>query len=286
VRLPWNKRDRGPSHILTIAPTRSGKGVDAVEPARDQAVPGPYARRYDIAREGYEMRVAQLARALDQATLKNYLSAGVNAVLAIGIITIALRGGVRPIFIPYDQFGRVIRTEELSRYRDPPRRFIDAELAEWIINVRRIYYGDPVAQLDMGRAAKALLAPEAEQWLDQYFAAPGRNPIELLKTTSRTVDGVTMSKDPDRNVWYLQWREVEIRAGSTVESAWQATLKLEFSLPRTEPGIYANAAGIRITSIEWNQVSTGVAEREPRPVVPATVRPESASLVLVAGGTR
>jgi type IV secretory pathway TrbF-like protein len=270
VRLPWNKQDRSPQ-------------------ARDQAAPGPYARRYDIAREGYEMRVAQLARALDQATLKNYLSAGVNVVLAIGIITIALRGGVRPIFIPYDQFGRVIHTEDLSRYREPPRRFVDAALAEWIVDVRRIYYADPVAQLDLGRAAKALLAPEAEQWLDQYFASPGRNPVELLKTTSRTVDGVTMSKDPDRNVWNLQWREIEIRSGSTVESAWQGTLKLEFFIPRTEPGVYANAAGIRIMSIEWNRVSSQVAEREPAaltPVPPAPARAGSASPVPVLGGSR
>ena len=225
------------------------------------AAPGPYARRYDIAREGYEMRVAQLARALDQATLKNYLSVGVNAVLAIGIITIALRGGVRPIFIPYDQFGRVIHTEDLARFREPPRRFIDGELAEWIVNVRGIYFGDPVAQFDRARAAKALLAPEAARWLDDYFSDATRNPRDLLKSVSRTIDGVTMSKDPDRNVWYLQWRELERRGeGVHTESAWQGTLKLEFAPPRTEDGVYANPAGIRITSIEWNRLSSQVTQ--------------------------
>lgn len=260
VRFPWTKKNPAEPSTASGPPP-----------------PGPYARRYDIAREGYEMRVAQLARALDQATLKNYLSAGVNAVLAVGIITIALRGGVRPIFIPYDQFGRVIRTEDLSRFRDPPRRFIDAELAEWVVNVRRVYYGDPVAQLDLGRAAKALLAPEAEQWLDRYFSEPGRNPVELLKSISRTVDGVTMTKDPDRNVWYVQWREIEIPPqGATVQSAWQATLKLRFSPPRSETGVYANAAGIRITSIEWNRVSSQVSEPPP---APAPTRPATADAV-------
>ena len=220
------------------------------------------------------MRVAQLARALDQATLKTYLSMGVNAVLAIGIITIALRGGVRPIFIPYDQFGRVIHTEDLSRFREPPRRFIDGELAEWIVNVRGIYFGDPVAQFDRARAAKALLAPEAERWLDDYFSDPSRNPRDLLKSISRTIDGVTMSKDPDRNVWYLQWRELERRGESDhTESAWQATIKLEFSSPRTEEGVYANPAGIRITSIEWNRVSSQVAQT---PASRAAARPDTA----------
>ena len=244
MRLPWNR---------TNDPELAG--------ASPPPPSGPYARRYDIAREGYEMRVAQLARALDQATLKNYLAAGVNLVLAIGIITIALRGGVRPIFIPYDQFGRVIRAEDLSRFREPPRRFIDAGLAEWIVNVRGIYYDDPIAQLDRARAAKALLAPEAERWLDQYFSDPSRNPVDLLKSNARTVNGVTMSKDPDRNVWYLQWRELAIPAqGPHTESAWQATVKVELSPARSETEVYANPAGIRIRSIEWHRVSSQVAQ--------------------------
>lgn len=84
---------------------------------------GPYRSRYDIAREGYEVRVNQLARALDQSTLKNYLSALGNIVLGIGIVTLALRGGVRPIFIPYDQFGRVVQYDDMSRMKDSRARW-------------------------------------------------------------------------------------------------------------------------------------------------------------------
>lgn len=232
--------------------------------------------------------MAQLARALDQAAIKTYLATGATVVLGIGLVTIALRGGVRPIFVPYDQFGRVIRSEDLSRFRTPPRRFVDAALAEWLVNVRRVYFADPVANLDNARAAKALLAPEAEQWLDQYFADPARDPRELAKVLSRTVDGVTMSKDPDRDVWYLQWREIEVPLhGGRTETAWQGTVKLQFSPPRTETGVYANAAGIRITSIEWNRLASETAAgAEPaaaslaRPVAPV----DTTSPAAAAGG--
>ena len=230
---------------------------------------GPYRSRYDIAREGYEMRVSQLARALDQSSLKNYLSALGNIVLGIGIVMIALRGGVRPIFIPYDQFGRVIQYEDLSRFKDPPRATVESELGEWLVNVRGIYFSDPVAQMDRARAAKWFLTPEAEEWLKQYYDAPNRNPRQLLSELSRTVELVSISKDPDRPLWYLQWRELDTPArGGAVESIWQATLKIDFVPGRTEEAVWANPAGIRISAIEWNRLrerSTTPASAAPPP---------------------
>jgi type IV secretory pathway TrbF-like protein len=243
--------------------------------ARDAAEtePGPYRSRYDIAREGYDMRIAQLARALDQSSLKNYLSGTGNIVLAVGLVMIALRGGVRPIFIPYDQFGRVIHYDDLSRFKDPPRAMVESELGRWLVNVRGIYYGDPVAQLDRARAAKRLLAPEAEQWLDQYFSVPSRNPALLQRDLSRTVELVSISKDVDRPVWYLQWRELDVPVrGGYTESVWQGTLKVDFAPGRTEEAVWANPAGIRITSIEWNRIR----ERTSAPPTPAAPPPAAA----------
>lgn len=226
------------------APVRGGEGEQ-----------GPYRNRYDIAREGYEMRVAQLARALDQSSLKTYLSVLGNIVLAIGIVMIALRGGVRPIFIPYDQFGRVIQYEDLSRFNNPSRSTVESELGEWLVNVRGIYFGDPVAQMDRARAAKWFLTPAAEEWLKQYYDGPNRNPRLLLSEISRTVELVSISRDPERPLWYLQWREIDTQArGGSAESIWQATLKIEFVPGRTEEAVWANPTGIRISSIEWNRL--------------------------------
>jgi type IV secretory pathway TrbF-like protein len=235
VRFPWTRSSAAP-------PVREGE-------------PGPYRTRYDVARQGYELRVSQLARALDQAAIKTYLAGAGNLLLGAGIVTLALRGGVRPIFVPYDRLGRVIRTEELSRFREPPRAMVEAELARWLVNVRGIYHGDPVAQLDRGRAATALLAPAAEQWLAEYYSVPSRNPAHLLRDLSRTVEVVGISRDPDRPLWHLQWREIDVPArGAYVESAWEATLKVEFAPGRTEEAVWANPTGIRIVSIEWHRL--------------------------------
>lgn len=123
------------------------------------------------------------------------------------------------------------------------------------MNVRGIYLGDPIAQLDRARAAKQFLTPQAEQWLGQYFADPSRNPAILLRELARTVEVQSISKDPDRNVWYMQWREIEVPArGAYVESAWQGTFKLDIVPGRTEDAVWANPAGIRISSIEWNRI--------------------------------
>lgn len=234
-------------------------------PAPESGGPEPFRNRYDIAREGYEMRVAQLARALDQSSLKNYLAAVGNIVLGVGIVTIAMRGGVRPIFIPYDHFGRIIRYEDLGRFTAPPRGTIESELGKWLVNVRGIYYGDPVAQLDRARAARAFLTPESERWLEEYFSDPSRKPALLLRDLSRTVELVSISKDPERPLWYLQWRELVVFArGGHAESVWQGTLKVEFVPGRTEDAVWANPTGIRIVSIEWNQLR----ERAAAPLAP------------------
>lgn len=221
------------------------------------------------------MRVAQLARALDQSSLKNYLAALGNIVLGVGIVMIALRGGVRPIFIPYDEFGRVIAYDDLSRFKDPPRATVEAELARWLVSVRGIYFGDPVAQMDRGRVAKRYVTPEAEEWLNQYFGDPTRNPSLLLRDLSRTVELVSISKDPDRPLWYLQWREIEVPArGGAVESIWQGTLKVDFVPARTEEGVWANPTGIRISSIEWNRLrQTNNVPAAPPPASPAAPPP-------------
>jgi type IV secretory pathway TrbF-like protein len=243
VRLPWTR---------TSASKTAGD--------RD-AAGGPYRTRYDIAREGYEVRIGQLSRALDQAALKVYLAVAANLVLGIGIVMIALRGGVRPIFIPYDSFGRVIQYDQLSRFNEAPRGMVEAELARWLVSVRGIYYGDPIAQLDRGRAAKAFLTPEAEQWLEQYYAVPSQNPALLLRDLQRTAKIVSISKDPDRNLWYLQWKELDVPArGPYVESAWQGTLKVDFAPGRTEDEVWANPTGIRIASIEWNRLREVVSD--------------------------
>jgi type IV secretory pathway TrbF-like protein len=217
----------------------------------------PYRSRYDIARQGYEMRVAQLARALDQATLKNYLSAAGNIVLAAGIVTIALRGGVRPVFIPYDQFGRVIRYEDMGRFMEPSRPFVEAQLFDWLVQVRGIYYGDPVAQMDRARAARAILSEEAERWLGEYYAAASRNPALLLNELSRTVEVISISRDPERkNRYSLQWREIDDRRrGPDAESVWQGTLVLgPVGRAVSEEALWNNPTRIQIQSIEWHQL--------------------------------
>lgn len=223
----------------------------------EKEAPGPYRNRYDIAREGYEIRVAQLARALDQATLKNYLSAACNIVLAVGIMTIALRGGVRPVFIPYDQFGRVIRYEDMGRLMEPARINVEAQLFDWLVQARGVYYGDPVAQMDRGRAAKELLSDEAERWLSEYYAAPNRNPAVLLSELSRTIKVISISRDPERkNRYYLQWQEIEDhRRGPDVESVWQGTLVLgSVGRAASEEALWKNPTRIEIQSIEWHQL--------------------------------
>lgn len=239
--------------VLMLRFLRRSADLPAARPREREA--DPYRSRYDIAREGYEMRVNQLARALDQSALKVYLLALGNIVLGIGIVTLALRGGVRPIFIPFDQFGRVVQYDDMSRMKDPPRALVESELSEWLVNVRGIYLGDPIAQLDRARAAKQFLTPQAEQWLGQYFADPSRNPAVLLRDLARTVEVQSISKDADRNVWYMQWREIELPArGAYVESAWQGTFKVEIVPGRTEDAVWANPAGIRISSIDWSRI--------------------------------
>lgn len=246
MRFPWRRSTPAP------APPDAERG------------PGPYHTRYDVARQGYERQVERLARALDQATLKVYLSAAANVVLALGIVTIALRGGVHPVFVPYDRLGGIIRTEELSRFRDPPRAMVEAELARWLVNVRGVYYGDPVAQLDRGRAAQALLAPEAEQWLSAYFAVPGRSPAHLQRDLARTVEVTSITKDLERPLWHLQWRELEVPVrGSAVEAAWAATLRVEFAPLATEETVWTNPTGIRIRSIEWHRLRSAAVPPDP-----------------------
>lgn len=231
-----------------------GRRRDAATEPESQSS-GPYATRYDIARQGYEVRVGQLARALDQAALKNYLAAAANVVLGLGMVTIALRGEVRPIFVPYDAMGRVIEYSEMDRLQIPPRRVVESELAEWLVAARGIYYGDPVAQMDRARTVQAFLTPDAEQWLTQYYADPSRHPSRLLRELSRTVELESISKDPDRNLWYLQWQEIEVPArGLAAESAWNGTLVVDLVPPISEDGAWANPAGIRISRIEWNRV--------------------------------
>lgn len=235
---------------------------------------GPYRTRYDIAREGYEIRVNQLARALDQSSLRNYLSVLANAVLGIGIVVIAMRGGVRPIFIPYDQFGRVIQYEDLSRFKNPARGFVESELARWLVNVRGIYFGNPVAQMDRVRAARWFLTAESEAWLKQYYKPDDRNPGLLLRDLSRTVEIVSISKDPERPLWYLQWRELDQHArGGAVESIWQATLKVDFRPGQSEAAVWANPAGVRISSIEWNRLRDRPATPTPSHAIPPPAPP-------------
>lgn len=250
--------------------------MDGVRPRPDAAEgPGPYRNRYEIAREGYEMRVAQLARALDQATLKNYLAAATNIVLAVGIVTIALRGGVRPVFIPYDQFGRVIRFDDISRYMEPPEAQVKAQLFEWLVHARGIYYGDPVAQMDRAKAARALLSEEAERWLSEHYSAPSRNPAVLLSEMSRTIKVHSIARDPERrNRYTLQWQEIEDhRQGPDVESIWQGTVVLG-TLPRaaTEEALWQNPTRIVIRSIEWHQMQ-GLPTGPPASLPPAAADP-------------
>jgi type IV secretory pathway TrbF-like protein len=223
------------------------------------------------------MRFAQLARALDQSTFKNFLAGGLNVVLAIGLVTIALRGGVQPIFIPYDQFGRIIATEDLARYKEPPRAFIDSALEEWLLNVRRIYHGNRAAQLDLAREADALLSEDAQQWLRDYYSDPARNPSVLQQDLGRTVELVSTSKDPNQNIWRFQWHEIEVSArGAKTESDWIGSVEVEFPAFAdkrrawtTEGAVKANPTGLRILRIEWNRLRQVVSHPVPAPAVPA-----------------
>ena len=96
----------------------------------------------------------------------------------------------------------------------------------------------------------------AASFLNDYFAAPDKDPRLLAQRVTREVEVTAVLPIPNSESWKLQWieRERSHAGGVTETTPWEAYVTVRLAPPDDAERIQANPLGLYVTGINWTAI--------------------------------
>jgi type IV secretion system protein VirB5 len=210
------------------------------------------------ARTEFMNAFGDLAKGKRNWQLTAYALLGLLALLGVAHLRLAASARVVPYVVEVDRLGQVVTVGPAAALQQPDQRLVAAELARFIRAIRTVLPAAAAAgQAEMLRRGYAVLAPEAAELLNDYFANPANDPRLLGVRLTRQVEVTGVLRVPNSDVWRLQWTETERSTqpgGLTRTVAWEGYVTVRLVPPRTVEAVQDNPLGLAITSVTWTQV--------------------------------
>ena len=176
------------------------------------------------------------------------------AVVAVGGLAYsASQNKFVPYVIELDKLGRIQAVQPATRVSPVEPRFIKAQLADFIENLRSVAVDGWVQRQKIFAAYAMLRASDAATGMvSAHFH--DASPFERAKTETVSVQIETILPLTEQS-WRIEWVETRRdRTGAKLGAErWTATASTLISPPTTEAVILKNPAGLYVTELSWSK---------------------------------
>ena len=177
----------------------------------------------------------------------------VAAIACVGLAWVGAQSKITPYVVEVDKLGDAVAVGIADKAATPDTRVIRAQLANWINNVRSVYF-DAAAQNKAVNDAYALIGSSSPAFGTLADFHTNFQPFERAKTESVSISVqsvLPITKDSYR----IEWREeVRQRDGRLISNTnWQAQVGISIIPPTEEGKALINPMGIVINTLSWSQ---------------------------------
>ncbi|WP_320008953.1 type IV secretion system protein [Maridesulfovibrio sp.] len=157
---------------------------------------------------------------------------------------------VIPYTVEVDKHGQVLSVTRADEVGAVPKRIIQAEVANLIVNWRTVT-ADIGLQKKMVQRMSSFVLGAAQGAAKNWYES--NNPYERGQKVLVEVDIKGIPLPVSSESWRVEWLEtVRNHSGVTISSTnYEATVKVRLSPPTTESQILRNPLGIYVTELSW-----------------------------------
>ena len=157
---------------------------------------------------------------------------------------------VIPYTVEVDKHGQVLSVTRADEVGPVPKRIIQAEVANLIVNWRTVT-ADIGLQKKMVQRMSSFVLGAAQGAAKNWYES--NNPYERGQKVLVEVDIKGIPLPVSSESWRVEWLEtVRNHSGVTISSTnYEATVKVRLSPPTTESQILRNPLGIYVTELSW-----------------------------------
>ena len=209
-------------------------------------------------RAEFDSVFADLAKGKRNWQLVAFGAVAVAAVLAVGLVTLALQSRITPYVVEVDRLGRAQAFGPAERLKSTDQRVLVSQLATFVRDIRTVL-GDLTAQSELVRHAYAFVDQGAGAFLNEYFATPANDPRLLSRELTRLVEVTSVLPVPGSTTWKVSWIETttpRALGGLPAVTAWEGYFATRVVPPTTVERITDNPLGLYVTSINWTQLAS------------------------------
>lgn len=232
-----------------------GNNTQAVTTAPGQ---NPYLNGREEWLERYGNYIKRAAQWRLMAVLCLLLAAGSVAANVI----MAAQYKVVPYIVEVDRIGQAAAVSRADLASPAPKRLIQAELANVIMNWRTVT-ADLDLQKKMVERLSFFMAGSAKGQMRQWYAT--NNPFDRAKEgklVQVSIKGLPLPVSQDS--WRVEWTEtVRGHTGAVLvdPQTFEATLTVQLQPPATDAQVMQNPGGIAITGLSFSRVLGGGSDK-------------------------
>lgn len=232
-----------------------GNSTQAVTTAPGQ---NPYLNGREEWLERYGNYIKRAAQWRLMAVFCLLLAAGSVAANVI----MAAQYKVVPYIVEVDRIGQAAAVSRADLASPAPKRLIQAELANVIMNWRTVT-ADLDLQKKMVERLSFFMAGSAKGQMRQWYAA--NNPFDRAKEgklVQVSIKGLPLPVSQDS--WRVEWTEtVRGHTGAVIvdPQTFEATLTVQLRPPATDAQVMQNPGGIAITGLSFSRVLSGGSDK-------------------------
>ena len=180
--------------------------------------------------------------------------AGLLALTIFGLVTLATTKQFQLHVVEVDKLGQTRSLTEVNTLSDPSPVALRSTITRFFRNIRAVY-SDPVAQTHATHTAFAFATEDTQDWLNNFFSDPEKDPRVLSEDFSRTVEVNAITKLPDSDTYRVQWTETKHFDQRQEKSVWEAFPTITQAPPADEAEAKVNPYGTRIALDSWSRIS-------------------------------
>ncbi|WP_419783922.1 VirB8/TrbF family protein [Maridesulfovibrio sp.] len=157
---------------------------------------------------------------------------------------------VVPYTVEVDKHGQILSVTRADEVGPAPKRIIQAEVANLIVNWRTVT-ADIGLQKKMVQRMSSFVLGAAQGAAKNWYE--NNNPYERSQKVLVEVDIKGIPLPVSSESWRVEWLEtVRNHSGVAISSThYEATVKVRISPPTTESQILRNPLGIYVTELSW-----------------------------------
>ena len=177
-------------------------------------------------------------------------------------VIMAAQYKVVPYIVEVDRIGQAAAVSRADLASPAPKRLIQAELANVIMNWRTVT-ADLDLQKKMVERLSYFMAGSAKGQMRQWYEA--NNPFDRAKEgklVQVSIKGLPLPVS--QNSWRVEWTEtVRGHTGAVLvdPQTFEATLTVQLQPPTTDAQVMQNPGGIAITGLSFSRVLSGGSDK-------------------------